>query len=178
MSPPLSDLAQVVHGNGDFSSKLISLVDRNPGEVLAKIEGTISASQRAYTSVQVSEDADIELNSDLVFCNHSCSPSVLFDMANVEVRVAGDKPLKKGEDVTFFYPSTEWDMEQPFQCGCGSQKCIGVVQGAKYLDESVLKQYWLNSHIDHLLSKRKASDASGHLPKQTIVDDAARKLKN
>lgn len=26
-----------------------------------------------------------------------------------------------GSIVTFFYPSTEWDMEQPFECRCGAK---------------------------------------------------------
>ena len=153
MSVPLSELIKVVHGNGDFSSKLVSLVDREPGATLTKIEGSVPTSERAYSSVQISEDADIELNSDLVYCNHACEPSVIFDMTAFEVRVA-DRALKKGDEVTFFYPSTEWEMQQPFECHCGSGKCLGAVRGAKYLDETVLKQHWLNSHIEHLLLRK------------------------
>lgn len=142
-----------MHGKGDFSSKLISLVDREPGTRLCAIEGAVLVNRRAYTSVQVSEDCDMELKSNLVFCNHSCDPSVVFDTSKLEVRV-GDRPLKRGQDLTFFYPSTEWDMTQPFQCNCGASKCLGIVQGARYLDDSVLKRYWLNSHIERLLEKR------------------------
>jgi hypothetical protein len=108
ISKPLSELIQVQHGDGEFSSRLVSLVALNPGAVLTKIEGAVPASQRAYSSVQVSENQDIELNSDLVYCNHSCDPSVIFDMAKFEIRVVPDKSLKKGDDVTYFYPSSEW----------------------------------------------------------------------
>lgn len=153
MSPPLPELVQVVYGTGDFSSKLICLVDCAPGERLCAIEGAVLVSQRAYTSVQVSEDCDMELHSDLVFCNHSCDPSVVFDTSKLEVR-AGEKGLKKGQDMTFFYPSSEWDMQQPFQCNCGTAKCLGMVKGAKYLDETVLQRYWLNPHIRRLMEKR------------------------
>ena len=174
MSNQLSDLVKVVHGNGDFSSKLISLVDREPGAVLAKIEGSIVAKERAYTSVQVSETSDIELNSDLVYCNHSCDPNVVFDMAKFEVRVDKDRPVKQGDDLTFFYPSTEWDMQQPFQCRCGSSKCLGTVRGAKYLDDKVLKQYSLNPHIERLMAKRKETQANGKVE----YDAASRHLRN
>lgn len=153
MSAPLSDIVKVVHGEGDFSSKLISLVDREPGARLCAIEGAVLVNQRAYTSVQVSEDCDMELQSDLVFCNHSCDPSVVFDTAKLEVRV-GERALKKGEDVTFFYPSTEWDMTQPFQCNCGASKCLGLVRGAQHLDTRVLQRYWLSPHIRRLLERR------------------------
>lgn len=37
-----------------------------------------------------------------------------------EVR-AGPAGLKKGQDITFFYPSTEWDMAQGFECSCGAE---------------------------------------------------------
>lgn len=161
MSTPLHELVRVVHGNGDFSSKLVTLVDVQPGAVLTKIEGTRPASERAYTSVQVSEDSDIELESNLVYCNHACSPSVVFDMEKAEVRAVEHKPLKKGEDVTFFYPSTEWDMQQPFQCQCGGKNCLGLVSGAKDLGDGILERYWLNPHIRRLLATRKNGSDSG-----------------
>lgn len=158
MSIPLSQLVKVVHGNGDFSSKLVSLVDRKPGSILTKIEGSTLTSQRTYSSVQACEKHDIELNSDLVYTNHSCDPNVVFDMENLEVRIVETRSLKCGEDVTFFYPSTEWDMQQPFDCQCESKRCLGIVRGAKYLDEAKLKEYWLNPYIERLLAKRVQID--------------------
>ena len=112
IAKPLSELVQVQHGDGEFSSKLVSLVALSPGAILTKIESAVPTSQRAYSSVQVSENEDIELNCDLVYCNHSCDPSVIFDMAKFEVRVVPNKSLGKGDDLTFFYPSSEWDMQQ------------------------------------------------------------------
>ena len=159
MARPLSETVRVVHGQGDFSSKLVSLVDREVGTLLANIEGAKPASKRAYTSVQVSEDSDIELNSDLVFTNHSCDPSVIFDMEKCEVRIVDGRSLKQGDTVTFFYPSTEWNMQQPFRCNCGSENCLGLVNGARYLDESILERYWLNPHIERLLAKRDRNES-------------------
>ena len=158
MSRPLSELVRVVRGDGDFSSKLVSLVDVEPGAVLTKIEGATVTSQRAYSSVQISEDKDIELNSDLVYTNHSCDPSVIFDMEKFEVRIVSSRTVKEGDDLTFFYPSTEWDMQQPFNCNCGSKSCLGVVSGAKDLDGAQLKRYWLNPHIGRLLARRAMSE--------------------
>lgn len=171
MSPPLSEIVQVVHGSGDFSSKLITLVDREPGERLCAIEGAVLVTQRAYTSVQVSEDCDMELKSILVYANHSCNPSVVFDTAKLEVRV-GERAIKKGDDITFFYPSTEWDMTQPFHCNCGAERCLGRIHGARYMDEAVLQRYWLNPHIRRLLANRAEmpmpnGKAVNGLPEQT-----------
>ena len=70
----------------------------------------------------------------------------------MEVRVVEGKRVKAGDELTFFYPSTEWEMARPFQCTCGAEgKCIGLVNGAKFLDKQVLARYWLNSHILELL---------------------------
>nr|POE81221.1 hypothetical protein CFP56_78529 [Quercus suber] len=84
-------------------------------------------------------------------------------MHRLEVRVVDGRPLRKGEDVTFFYPSSEWDMQQPFQCNCGSSKCVGEIKGAKYLSKDVLDRYWLNPHIEELRkeSESKAISTNG-----------------
>lgn len=40
-----------------------------------------------------------------------------------------------GAELTFFYPSTEWDMETPFDCCCGAAGCLGRIAGAKHLSD-------------------------------------------
>ena len=55
------------------------------------------------------------------------------------------RDIEAGEAITFFYPSTEWDMAQPFECGCGSTQCIKVVKGAKYLPHTT--NWFFNKHI-------------------------------
>nr|POF10150.1 hypothetical protein CFP56_79349 [Quercus suber] len=158
------DLILVELGKSDYSSRAVSLKSFDAGEVFSQITGTTSTSERTFATVQTGKDSDIELNTDLVFCNHSCDPSVVFDMHRGEVRVVDDRPLRKGQDVTFFYPSTEWDMRQPFQCNCGSPKCVGEIKGARYLSPEILDRYWLNPHIEELrrdASKSKATSTNG-----------------
>lgn len=61
--------------------------------------------------------------------------------------------LKVGDVLTFFYPSTEWDMAQPFECKCGEEKCLGWIKGAKELEPEVLKEYFMNEHVVGLLKE-------------------------
>ena len=77
-------------------------------------------------------------------------------MTRFEVRVVQHRPLRKGDELSFFYPSTEWDMAQPFDCGCGASKevCLKWITGAKTVDEKILRRYWLNQHIEELLAER------------------------
>lgn len=49
--------------------------------------------------------------------------------------------------MTFAYWTTEWDMDQPFDCLCGTARCVGRVTGAKDMKGSVLATYPLNKHI-------------------------------
>ncbi|KAJ5444813.1 uncharacterized protein N7458_008685 [Penicillium daleae] len=152
--PTHPDRLRVNRSPKAFGSGAYSLVDLPAGAVFASITGT-SPGRKAYTSVQTGRDTHIELNSDLVYCNHSCAPSLVFDMARMEVRVGDDKPLKVGDALTFFYPSSEWEMDQPFQCTCGASECRGWISGAKTMSADELDGYWLNGHIAELLNERK-----------------------
>ncbi|KAE8824123.1 hypothetical protein PTNB73_09082 [Pyrenophora teres f. teres] len=146
--------------NNDSSSKIPAWPLRlprqpAPGALFARITNPTPATV-AYSSVQASRDLHIELNSDLVYINHSCAPSLVFDMARWEIRVSDKgEGLKEGDELTFFYPSTEWDMAQPFDCLCKKKECVGRVAGARDMDESVLGRYWLNAHVEELLEERR-----------------------
>jgi hypothetical protein len=81
--------------------------------------------------------------------NHSCAPSANLDVTKMEVRAA--KPIAAGKPITFFYPSTEWEMAQPFKCDCGAKECLGTISGAKHIPRQILGKYVLNQHIKQLL---------------------------
>lgn len=156
--PGLEEKLHVNRGSEAFSSYATSLVSLPAGSLFSKI--TIATlGKKAYTSVQTSENTHIELNSDLVYCNHSCEPTLNFDMSKMEVRIVDGRDLKEGDSLTFFYPSSEWEMDQPFDCHCKTGSCCGRIAGAKDMDEKVLRRYWLNPHIEELLSRQQAAKA-------------------
>lgn len=154
---------------GTYRSSLISLRDFSAGSVLAKLGlETQPTVKKAYTSVQFrdsstgSEPSHIELCSDLVFINHSCSPNVAFELPEgLQGRQNGSwvlralRDVKKGEELTFAYFSTEWDMAQPFDCRCGATECLGRIRGARYLPTSILKKYFVN---DYILQLKKSTE--------------------
>jgi hypothetical protein len=144
-----------------FSSGAISLISLARGSLFYPLTNLSRVSGAAYTTVQVDRDAHIELNSDLVFCNHSCSPTLEFDMHANEVRVARDRDLRVGDPLTFWYPSTEWSMTQPFECSCGSSACKGWISGAGEMEEGVVRGYWLNAHIENLLDEKAGRKKKG-----------------
>ena len=72
-------------------------------------------------------------------------------MARFEVRVARGRPLRVGDKLTFFYPSTEWTMAQPFECRCGSAGCLGVIRGAGEMGRGRMGGCWLNGFVEEML---------------------------
>ncbi|KAJ6076958.1 hypothetical protein N7499_008939 [Penicillium canescens] len=167
---------RVLKGDQPFQSSAQSLIALPAGALFAKITTAIPVGdQRTYTSVATGRNSQIELNSDLVFCNHSCKPSLVFDMKRFEVRVVDDRPLEVGDDLTFFYPSSEWEMVQPFQCQCnaGASHCLGLISGASQIEPSVLHRYWLNDHIRQLVAEEREQVMESSAPSaQLLVDDS------
>ncbi len=65
------------------------------------------------------------------FLNHSCNPNGYIDFQDLTYRAL--HPIKKGEELTFNYLTTEWKLANKFDCECGSEKCYGQIRGFKYL---------------------------------------------
>jgi hypothetical protein len=144
-----------------YSSSAYSLVSLPAGAIFAPLTfPPLTRSSKAYSSVQISRTEHIELNSDLVYVNHSCSPSLEFDIGKMEVRVARDREggLKVGDELTFFYPSSEWDMAQPFSCTCGEDVCKGWITGAKHMGSKRLQGMWLNAFIEEMLDEEEEKE--------------------
>ncbi|CAF9908896.1 MAG: hypothetical protein GOMPHAMPRED_006349 [Gomphillus americanus] len=142
-----------------------------------------------YTSVQVGPGGsdNVELNSDFQYINHSCDPNLEFHVKNnsqggsTAERPAGEQSsqdvtiyirvvrreddhgnvvgIKADELLTFFYPSTEYNMVQAFDCLCKSSKCLGKIRGAKYLPAEMVfgKDRFFNEHILYLKAEEQGT---------------------
>lgn len=87
---------------------------------------------------------------NLRYVNHSCQPNVFFD---VEAGVLSAlKDIEPGEELTFFYPSTEWEMAEPFECHCGTSACLGTINGASKMSTELLSRYKLTGIIHRKLA--------------------------
>lgn len=120
--------------------------DIRPGETISRFHAGLTQSYATYLTVQTGPGKHITLQPEfLQYINHSCDPNVFFDTTSMELICL--KPLKPGDELTFFYPSTEWDMAQPFVCNCGNSNCLQLINGASHLDKSTLKKYRLTDFI-------------------------------
>ena len=133
---------------------LFSLRSYQPGDLIADFSaGTISA-EPTYLTVQIGVRKHITLQPEfLQYINHGCEPNVFFNTTTMQLIAL--KEIRPEEEMTFFYPSTEWKMTQPFNCYCGSKYCVGEIRGAAYLTPALQEKYRLTDFIQQQLAKRK-----------------------
>ena len=131
----------------DLDQKLLrSKKDFKKGEILSSFSESIRGKEITYLTVQLSEKEHISLRPEyLKYINHSCNPNSFFDVDSMNLIAL--KNIKIGEELTFFYPSTEWEMVQPFDCFCQSENCLGRIEGASKIEIDKLKVYQLSSFI-------------------------------
>ena len=132
-----------------------------PSELLLVIEGE-RREQPSRHSIQVgwglNIDAgvgnDMETLLDLYpwrFLNHSCE-------CNTKVRardLVAIRHIRAGEEVTFNYNTTEYDMASPFTCRCRSPLCASEIRGFKHLSRAERERLrpLLGEHLRSQLDK-------------------------
>jgi len=101
------------------------------GEVVLVVDGITTTRPSRY-SIQVGENEHVDLPADVdparsavdhpwQFLNHSCAPNARL----VARTVIAARPIEAGEEITFDYNTTEYDMASPFDCRCGAKGCRG-----------------------------------------------------
>jgi hypothetical protein len=118
------------------------------GQIICPIPSESLYNKPNQFTVQIARERHVEVK-ELSSMNHSCLPNTMLDTTRMLVFAARD--IAPGEELTFFYPSTEWEMSAPFICLCGAPNCIHVVAGARFLPLSTLEQHFLNRHIRELM---------------------------
>ena len=114
------------------------------GTAFYKIETYQILDRPTYQSVQISANKHL-LDNTVIYLNHSCDPNIIINVDEMKLYALRD--IEKGEALYFFYPSTDWDLDCPFNCFCNSKQCLKVIKGAKYLSDTLLNQYFINPHI-------------------------------
>ncbi|GDY28994.1 SET domain-containing protein-lysine N-methyltransferase [Gandjariella thermophila] len=93
------------------------------------------------------------------FMNHSCEPNAMIRGRDVfALRTA-----EPGEEITFDYHTTEYELAEPFDCRCGSARCVGRVRGFRFLSTAQRERIrpWLADHLRALLDHEPAATALG-----------------
>lgn len=149
------EIAEVRQQISNEQNALFALRSYQPGEVIADFSAGTISSEPTYLTVQVDVDIHITLSPEfLQYINHSCDPNVFFNTTTMQLIAL--REVSTEEEMTFFYPSTEWEMTQSFNCYCGSPACIGEIKGAAFLNNEITSQYRFTDFIQRQLAKRNA----------------------
>ncbi|KAG3153277.1 hypothetical protein PI124_g143 [Phytophthora idaei] len=127
-------------------------------DVIGSAPGTIYPKPTRFT-VQITPDKHMDFTGGLEFVNHSCNPNTRIDMVENEAKVSfiAIKPIKEGEHLTFDYSTSEWDMDEKFDCRCGASNCSGHIGGAKHLNDDEVNArlpYFTSSVLRQLLNRK------------------------
>lgn len=157
---PACTVRDVAHGVGLFATRDIA-----QASAILSIEGRLQPHPTRF-SIQIDvalhvdadgslPDPEMRIRHPWRFLNHSCEPN-----ARIEGRLLrAIRAIAAGEEINFDYTTTEADMSTPFQCLCGSSRCIGLVRGFNHLSEDARR-----ARIDRLaphLRTRIAARADG-----------------
>lgn len=117
-----------------------------PGDIVCNFNAETTQNFATYLTVQTGANSHITLMpSFLQYINHSCVPNVFFDTSTWQLVCI--REMQQGDEFTFFYPSTEWEMAQPFVCNCGHAQCLQLINGASHLSVATLSKYKLTDFI-------------------------------
>jgi hypothetical protein len=135
-----------VQRNAEGYNRVVAAAAFSEGDLVAPFGARETLAHPTYLTVQTSADRHILLAPEhLQYINHSCDPNVFFDTARMEIRAL--RAIAPGDEIMFFYPSTEWSMDRAFPCHCGSAECEGEVAGASQLNARSLARHRFNRHI-------------------------------
>ncbi len=98
-------LFRVKFAPGSYNSCLLAERDYAAGETICPMDAATFTEEIRYSTVQVGAQRHIELNSDLLYCNHSCNPSVIFDVSKgpnpADWEAKAWREIKKGDTLSF-----------------------------------------------------------------------------
>ena len=144
-------ILKVIKSRSAVGARLVAARPISAGEAFFQVRRARLVARPTYQTVQVSPVRHALSLGALTYINHSCHPNVLIDTKELVCWATRD--IARGEELSYFYPSTEWVMARPFLCLCDSPNCIRIVAGARQLSTDVLSRYFINEHIRELIDR-------------------------
>ena len=161
-------MLKIESGGSPYGARLVTDQPIHRGELISTITGYRIVSEPTYQTVQIGAHEHIEELGVLAYLNHSCQPNTIVDTTAFTVSAIRD--IAAGEELNFFYPSTEWEMDRPFICLCGAPQCVRLVAGAKHLSIDTLQRYFINRHIrDMAIAALNAAPTHVHEPAEVLA---------
>lgn len=140
---------------------LVAAVDIAAGGAILFLDGDLFDRPTRF-SVQVGVDRHVDAPRNVDprgranryvwrFLNHSCRPNAVLH----ERMLVANRAIAAGEQVSFDYESNEWDMAEPFACGCREASCRGWIRGFRHLSDEARERVLplASSHVLSMLQQ-------------------------
>ena len=126
--------------------------DIGEGEILIDLKRVMKrVEQRSANTLELGEGFYYKASPEPLGLNHHCSPNGYICFEDLTYRALRD--ISKGEELSFHYCTTEYEMANPFDCLCGSPVCLGWIGGFSHLDEAQVER--LSEFISPFLLSRR-----------------------
>ncbi len=109
---------------------LVAKADFAVGEPVLQCSEHEIQDTRTWRTIQIDVGRHLK-NEFLAYADHSCEPNTLFDIDTLALKAI--REIEAGDLVRFFYPGSEVELAQPFDCNCRTDSCLGLVKGGFYL---------------------------------------------
>ncbi|MCX5380996.1 phenylalanine 4-monooxygenase [Streptomyces sp. NBC_00091] len=99
------------------------------------VEGTVTGTSAVQTRMSFQKDWDlhIDLDEPAQLINHSCAPNTgIVDNARGGYDFVALRPIAPGEEITWDYDTTEWEITSFADCLCGADECRGRPRGHRH----------------------------------------------
>ncbi|DAZ94112.1 TPA: hypothetical protein N0F65_008976 [Lagenidium giganteum] len=156
--PPNSNGRYLIEQHNEHWSSAVAATNIKAGQVIGTAPGVFHPHPTRWT-VQADMNKHLEFKGGLEYVNHSCNPNARLVVSEntPEVAFVAIRDIKEGENLSFDYSTSEWNMDEKFDCRCGSPNCRGHIGGAKYLSDREVRgslPYFTPSILRLLLSEK------------------------
>lgn len=129
--------------------------DFGEGETVLCSQEVASSTERDSHTIQVDWDKHVRLDYPSHCLNHCCHASVgVVDNNLGAYDFVARRNLKAGDEITFDYDTTEWELAASFSCSCDDiPDCRGKVDGFKNNQTQIRKQYGERFIANYLLEE-------------------------
>ena len=112
------------------------------GETVWEGRAEGGSTEQSWATLQTDWDTHVMPAGILLHINHSCEPNCGLRANDHGVYdIIALRDIKEGEEITYDYCMSEWEIVGFSECRCGSSACRGTIQGAKHLPTDFFERY-------------------------------------
>jgi hypothetical protein len=113
--------------------------------------------------VGIGKDLWIDPSYPLSQLNHSCNPNI---GQRGKIRFYALRDIRKGEEMTFDYSTSEAETDWTMKCHCGSKKCRKTITSIQFLPENIYSDYlpYIPTYFQKVYNRYLLSPHSNTMP--------------